>query len=278
MKIQRMQDKEIRELFRRAEAQSSPDRKQILKTYHYLQMEMNKEKYRAENEIRNETCNKIQGKDAVTSILDILWRQSRLIDKTYIITYILAVIISFGVMVFLRRAGIEKDGAITVSMVLSGLLSTLAVWIINKLYFGKMAELGASCYFDTRMCAAAGLMITGAVNFTMIAVLAVYSGNIWEISFLQTGIYILTAYMISSLVNFRILLTNTGKKASVAMVAGTFFGSGAYIAAINIPGALLSASVGIWAVVCGAAGILVIIQVRKLLCTKELLFVEAYHA
>jgi hypothetical protein len=274
MKIRRMQEKEIKELFKKTEAQSGPDQKQVLKTYQYLQMEMNKEKYRAENE----TCNKIQGKDAATSILDILWRQSRLMDKTYIITYILAVIISFGVMVFLRRAGIEKDGAITVSMVLSGLLSTFTVRIINKLYFGKMAELGASCYFGTRMCAAAGLMITGAVNFIMIAVLAVYSGNIWEISFLQTGIYILTAYMISSLVNFRILLTNTGEKASIAMAAGTFFCSGGYITAINIPGALLSASIGIWAVVCAAVGILVIIQVRKLLCTKELLFVEVYHA
>ena len=270
----KMQDKEIKELFRKAEIQSIPEQKKVLKTYQCIQTEMVKAKDKTGNEIQN----KEQGKDAVISIWDILQRQFRLIDKTDIITYILAVIISFGVMAFLRRAGIEKDGAITVSMVLSGLLSTFTVWIINKLYFGKMAELGASCYFDTRMCAAVGLMITGAVNFIMIAVLAIYSGNIWEISFLQTGIYILTAYMISSLVNFRILLTNTGEKASVAMVVGTFWCSGAYIAAINIPGALLSAAVGIWAVVCGGAGILVIIQVRKLLCTKELLFVEAYHA
>lgn len=278
MKIQRMQDKEIRELFRKAEAQSSPDQKQVLKTYQYLQMEMNKEKYKAENEIRNEARNKIQRNDEAISTWDILRRQFRLIDKTCIITYILAVIISFCVMVFLRYTEIKQNAAITVSMVLSGLMSTFAVWIINKLYFGKMAELGAACYFDTRMCVAAGLMITGTINFVMIVGLTIYSGTIWEMSFLQTGIYTLTAYLTSSLVNFRILLTNTGEKASIAMAAGTFFCSGGYIIAINIPGALLLASIGIWAVVCAAVGILVIIQVRKLLCTKELLFVEVYHA
>lgn len=270
----RIQDKEIKNLFQKAEEQSAPEQKQVLKMYQCLQTEMVRAKDQAENKLKN----KAQGKGTVITIWDILQRQFRLIDKTCIIAYILVAIISFCVMTFLRRVGIEKNGAIVVSMVLSGFLSTFAVWIINKLYCGKMAELGASCYFDTRMCVVAGLMITGAVNFVMIAVLIIYSGNIWELSFLQTGIYILTAYMISSLINFRILLTKTGEKASVAMAAGTFFCSGGYIAAINIPGALLSASIGIWAVVCAAVGILVIIQVRKLLCTKELLFVEAYHA
>ncbi len=272
--MQRMQDKEIKNLFQKAKAQSGPDQKQILKTYQYLQMEMDKEKYKAENEARN----KIQRKDAAISTWDILQQQFRLIDKTCIITYILAVIISFCMMAFLRRAGIEKNGAIIVSMILSGLLSTFSVWIINKLYFGKMTELGLSLYFDTRMCTAAGLMITGIINFVIIVGLTIYSGTIWEMSFLQTGIYILTAYLISSLVNFRILLTKNGEKASVAMAVGTFFCSGAYIVAVNVPGALLSASIGIWTGVCAAAGILLMIQIRKLLYTKEPAFTEAYHA
>lgn len=276
--MQRMQDKEIKNLFQKAEAQSRPDQKQILKTYQYLQMEMDKEKYKVENKIRNEAQNKVQRKDTIISTWDILQRQFRLIDKTCIITYILAVIISFCVMTFLRRVEIEKNGAVIVSMILSSFLSTISVWIINKLYFGKMTELGLSLYFDTRMCTAAGLMITGTINFVMIVGLTIYSGTIWEMSFLQTGIYTLTAYLTSSLVNFRILLTKTGEKASVVMAVGTFFCSGAYIVAVNIPGALLSASIGIWAGVCAVAGILLMIQIRKLLYTKELAFTEAYHA
>lgn len=278
MKIQRMQDKEIREFFRRAEAQSSSDQKQVLKTYQYLQMEMNKEKYKAENAIQNEVRNKMQRNDEAISTWDILRRQFRLIDKTCIITYILAVIISFCVMTFLRRVEIEKNGAVIVSMILSSFLSTFSVWIINKLYFGKMTELGLSLYFDTKMCVAAGLMITGTINFVMIVGLTIYSGTIWEMSFLQMGIYILTAYLASSLVNFRILLTKTGEKASGAMAVGIFFCSCAYIATVNVPGALLSASIEIWTGACATAGILVMIQIRKLLYTKELAFTEVYHA
>ena len=88
----------------------------------------------------------------------------------------------------------------------------------------------------------------------------------------------MTAYLISSLINFRILFTKTGEKASVAMAAGNLFCSGVCIAVANIPGALLSASIGIWTGVCVTAGILVTIQIRKLFYTKELLFTEVYHA
>ena len=78
------------------------------------------------------------------------------IDKTYVIVYIMAAFAGFALMIFLQYAGTGKNDAIMVSMIISGCLSTLSVLGINKLYFGKMAELGATCYFDTRMCAAAG--------------------------------------------------------------------------------------------------------------------------
>lgn len=278
MKRQKIQDKEIKDLFRKAKEQSGPNQRKVIKTFQYLQMEMDKEKYKAENEIRNEKRNKMQRKEAVISIWDILQRQFRLIDKTGIIIYILSVIISLCVMIFLHRAGIDKTGAIIVSMILSDLLSTFAVWLVNKLYFGKMAELGVSCYFDTRMCAAAGLVVTGTINFIMIVGLAIYSGNIWEMSLLQMGTYILTAYLTSSFVNFRILLIKTGEKASAAMMTGTLICSAFYIVVINIPDLLLAASIGIWTGVCVIAGILDVIQIRKLFSAKEILFTEAYHA
>ena len=44
--------------------------------------------------------------------------------------------------------------------------------------------------------------------------LALYSGNTWEVSNLQTVIYILTAYLVSGSLDFGILLFKTGEKAS----------------------------------------------------------------
>ena len=158
---------------------------------------------------------------------------------------------------------------------LNSCLSTLSVWGINKLYFGKMAELGATCYFDTRMCATAGLMVIGSVNFIVIMLLALYSGNTWEVSNLQTVIYILTAYLVSGSLDFGILLFKTGEKASVAMAAGILICSGVYIVVSNISGALFSASISIWAGVCAVAGGLTFVQVKRLFSAGEMVFEEA---
>ena len=240
-----MQDKDIRRLFQKAEIQVCPEQKRILKMYEYLQNEIDK----------NE--NKKQRKRTEISLRDILWQQFRFIDKTYVIVYIMAVFAGFALMVFLQYAG------------------TLSVWGINKLYFGKMAELGATCYFDTRMCAAAGLMVIGSVNFTVIMLLALYSGNTWEVSNLQTVIYILTAYLVSGSLDFGILLFKTGEKASVAMAAGILICSGVYIVVSNISGALFSASISIWAGVCAVAGGLTFVQVKRLFSAGEMVFEEA---
>ncbi len=260
-----MQDKDIRRLFQKAEIQVCPEQKRILKIYEYLQNEIDKNEYK----------NKKQRKRTEISLRDILWQQFRLIDKTYVIVYIMAVFAGFALMVFLQYAGTGKNDAIMVSMIISGCLSTLSVWGINKLYFGKMAELGATCYFDTRMCAAAGLMVIGSVNFTVIMLLALYSGNTWEVSNLQTVIYILTAYLVSGSLDFGILLFKAGEKASVAMAAGILICSGVYIVVSNISGALFSASISIWAGVCAVAGGLTFVQVKKLFSAGEMVFEEA---
>ena len=103
-----MQDKDIRRLFQKAEIQVCPEQKRILKMYEYLQNEIDK----------NE--NKKQRKRTEISLRDILWQQFRLIDKTYVIVYIMAVFAGFALMVFLQYAGTGKNDAIMVSMIISG--------------------------------------------------------------------------------------------------------------------------------------------------------------
>ena len=238
-----MQDKDIRRLFQKAGIQVCPEQKRILKMYEYLQNEIDKNEYK----------NKKQRKRTEISLRDILWQQFRLIDKTYVIVYIMAAFAGFALMIFLQYAGSGNNDSILVSMIISGCLSTLSVLGINKLYFGKMAELGATCYFDTRMCAAAGVVAIGSVNFIIIMLLALYSGNTWEVSNLQTVIYILTAYFVSGSLYFGILLFNTGEKS----------------------GALFSASISIWAGVCAVAGGLTFVQVKRLFSAEEMVFEEA---
>ncbi len=107
-----MQDKDIRRLFQKAEIQVCPEQKRMLKMYEYLQNEINKNEYK----------NKKQRKRIEILLRDILWQQFRLIDKTYVIVYIMAVFAGLALMIFLQYAGTGKDDAIMVSMIISGCL------------------------------------------------------------------------------------------------------------------------------------------------------------
>lgn len=194
--------------------------------------------------------NKKQRKRTEISLRDILWQQFRLIDKTYVIVYIMAVFAGFALMVFLQYAGTGKNDAIMVSMIISGCLSTLSVCVGLTSYILEKWQSWEQPVILIPECAAAGLMVIGSVNFIVIMLLALYSGNTWEVSNLQTVIYILTAYLVSGSLDFGILLFKTGEKASVAMAAGILICSGVYIVVSNISGALFSASISIWAGVC----------------------------
>ena len=209
------------------------------------------------------------------STKNILLHQFWYMDKLFFAVY--GVLICLGIIFItaLQYTGLNQNGMITVCMVGAGILSITSISVIDKLFFGKMAELGATCYFDTRMCAAAGLMAIGSVNFIIIMSLALYSGNTWEVSNLQTVIYILTAYLVSGSLDFGILLFKTGEKASVAMAAGILICSGVCIVVSNISGVLFSASISIWAGVCAVAGGLTFVQVKRLFSAGEMVFEEA---
>ena len=258
-----MGDSEIKNLLERANAQVHIDEARKKKAHQAMMMEMEKQKINKQRiEMR-------------MSFKNILLQQFYYMDKLFF--YIYGGLICLGIIFIavLQYTGVSQNEIITVCMAGAGILSITSIGVIDKMFFGKMAELGATCYFDTRMCAAAGLMVIGSVNFTVIMLLALYSGNTWEVSNLQTVIYILTAYLVSGSLDFGILLFKTGEKASVAMAAGILICSGVCIVVSNIPGALFSASISIWAGVCAVAGGLTFVQVKRLFSAGEMVFEEA---
>lgn len=242
----RIQDEEIRNLFQKAEIQVQPDKKKVAETYESLQC------------IQQSDGNEF-------SIWNLLQRQFKFMDKTYIITYSLMIIISFCTVTVLKYTGVKKNAALAIGMILSEIMSTTAVLGINKLFFGKMAELGATCYFDTRICVSAGLLFTGIINFLVAILLAICSANIWKMPVLQTGVYILTSCFVSNLINMKILFCQTGKVASVVMLSVTLFSAIGYIILVNIPEALLMSTIVIWIAVCMIAVILIWLQIKRLL-------------
>ena len=50
--------------------------------------------------------------------------------------------------------------------------------MIDKLFFGKMAELGESCYFNTKQCVAAWLVLSGMINVMILFLIAGYKEDV----------------------------------------------------------------------------------------------------
>ena len=144
-----MGDSEIKNLFVRANAQVHIDEARKQKTHQAMMMEMEKQKI---NKRRIEMR---------MSIKNILLQQFQYMDKLFF--YIYGGLICLGIIFIavLQYTGVSQNEIITVCMAGAGILSITSIGVIDKMFFGKMAELGASCYFNTKQCVAAWMVISG---------------------------------------------------------------------------------------------------------------------
>ena len=141
-----MRDSEIKTLFAKADEQVHVDEIRKQKTYHAMIEEMEKQR------------------TPMMSTKNILLHQFWYMDKLFFAVY--GVLICLGIIFItaLQYTGLNQNEMITVCMVESGILSITSISVIDKLFFGKMAELGESCYFNTKQCVAAWLVLSGMIN------------------------------------------------------------------------------------------------------------------
>ena len=158
---------------------------------------------------------------------------------------------------------------ITVCMVEAGILSITSIGVIDKLFFGKMAELGESCYFNTKQCVAAWLVLSGMINVMTLFLIAGYLNYHWRVGLLQVGLYILTPYLVSSITALGILSMETRGKNSSLFGMSAIFLSISYGVIGSIPRALFVTTLWIWAVALLVSGLLFVMQIKKLLSKME---------
>lgn len=145
-----MRDREIKALLAKADEQVHVDEIRKQKTYHAM------------IEIMEEQ------RTPVMSTKNILFHQFWYMDKLFFAVY--GVLICLGIISItaLQYTGLNQDGMITVCMVGAGILSITSIGVIDKLFFGKMAELGESCYFNTKQCVATWLILSGMINIVIL--------------------------------------------------------------------------------------------------------------
>lgn len=245
-----MGDSEIKNLFVRANAQVHIDEARKQKTHQAMMMEMEKQKI---NKRRIEMR---------MSIKNILLQQFQYMDKLFF--YIYGGLICLGIIFIavLQYTGVSQNEIITVCMAGAGILSITSIGVIDKMFFGKMAELGASCYFNTKQCVAAWMVMSGMINVVVLFLLAGYLNGFWHVGLLQVGLYILTPYLLSGMIALGILSMETGKKHSFLFVISGVFLSIGYGIIGNIPEVMNLAAMWIWAAACIVSVILFVIQVK----------------
>lgn len=246
-----MRDSEIKTLFAKADEQVHVDAIRKQKTYHAMIEQMEKQRM------------------PLMSTKNILFRQFWYMDKLFFVVY--GVLICLGIISItaLQYTGLNQNEMIIVCMVGAGILSIISIGVIDQLFFGTMAELGESCYFNTKQCVATWLILSGMINSMILLFMAGFMGCHWKVKLLQVGLYILTPYLISSFVALEILSREARGKNSSLFVMSVLFLSISYVVIGSIPRALFATTLWIWAVAFLVSGFLFVIQIKKLLSKME---------
>ena len=164
----------------------------------------------------------------------------------------------------LHYTGVNQNEMIMVCMAGSAILSIMSICTIDKLFFGGMGELGESCYFNTKQCVAAWLVLSGVINAVMLVGGVGYLNYCWNLGLLQVVLYILTPYQVSNVIALRILsIENRGKRSALFGISVLFLPIG-FVIVGSTSGVFLTAAVGMWVAAFFFSGFLFAVQMKKL--------------
>lgn len=246
-----MENREIKELFLRADRQIKirEDKKQTVLSCMMAEME--------------------KQRTPIINQREILFSQFLYMDKSFLFMYMVVVFLGIGILFLLQQTGADRSTMIISCMIGASVMGILTVLIIDKLFFGRMAELGASCYFNTKQCVAAYMVIVGSVNLIILLLVISYVGNCWKIGTIQLGLYVLTAFLLSNIVSMGILSTEIGRENPFSLlVSGVFLAIG-YSVFSAVPVAFYVTSLGVWGMACFVLGSLFILLLKKLFVQME---------
>lgn len=241
-----MGNREMRELFLQADKQIAIQQVRKQQVLTYLTTELK------------------HGKVPVTSQREILFSQFLYLDKSLFVLYAIAVCFCIGILLLLWQSGADKNAMIISCMIGASGMAVITVLLMDKLFFGGMAELGASCYFSTKQCVAAYMVIVESVNLILFFLMILCVGGCMNIGILQLGLYVMTAFFLSNIVSLGILSTEMGRENKYFLFMSSAFLAMGYTVFSVIPTAFSAASLGAWGMACFIAGSLFVWQLKKL--------------
>ena len=204
-----------------------------------------------------------QQKIPVLNQREILFSHFLYMDKSFLILYAIAVCFCIGILLLLQRTGADINTMIIACMIGVSGIAVLTVFLIDKLFFGRMAELGASCYFSTKQSVAVYMVIVGSVNLAIFILIILCIGSSLNIGVLQLGLYMMTAFFLSNIVSMGILSTEIGRENRYFLFINSVFLAIGYTVFSAVPTAFSAVSLGAWGIACFILGSLFALQLKK---------------
>ena len=149
-------------------------------------------------------------------------------------------------------------------MIFSGVLGSLSVLEVGKVYFAKLSELSETCFFNVRQMAAFDMIVSGIINLSVLSAVILFVGLQWKIWLLQIGLYILVPFIFAQCVCLGVLLTESGRKNGwLTAVAGIFL-SVVYAILASTPRLYTASALFIWAIALVVGVVTLGIQIKAL--------------
>lgn len=219
-------------------------------------------------EKKNETFEKIlltfkKQKSPIEKRSIILWNQFQYMDKSVLYAYGVLILLEIVFMLIFQAMQISTAEIISFCMAGSGIISITAILLLDKVFFHRMAELGASCYFSTKQSIAAYMIIAEGINSVMLLIATLYVSSLWKIAVMQLLMYILTPFLFSNVVAFGILMTQAGRRSAFSLFVSGIFLSILYMILPTIPSVFLASSIWIWCLLCFIMAMVFAIEIKK---------------
>lgn len=242
-----MKNSEIKRLFTKADKQICVDKSKKQNAYQAVLAEM---------EIQT-----IQ----TMPVKNILCQQFYYMDKFFFVVYGFLICSGVAAIAVLQHMGINQNEMITACMAGAGILGIISILGIDRLFFGNMAELGESCYFNTKQCVAAWLVLSGMVDILFLFLTACYLNYYWKANLLQAGLYILTPYLISCIIALKVLSMEKSEYRPILSGISAGFLSAAYLVLGSVPQMFLITALWVWVAAFFVSVMFAVIQIKKLL-------------
>ena len=162
--------------------------------------------------------------------------------------------IRIGIVVLVWTNWFDIHSWEKLGMIISGVLGALSFLEVGSLFFSRVTELEATCYFNVRQLATFQMTYSGLLSIAALMIFTIFTNIRLEKDILMTGIYILVPFVSTECICMTIMLTEIGRRNILLLIAAGIFSAFFWGILASMP-VLYEASATVFWIVALLAGI-----------------------